>query len=240
LYSGRSVSQRMRDVDKTRRLTNEDIVCLIREANAKLGHTPLRREFESESGISGSAIVRRFGSWDDAVRAAGLERNPKGFVRYSDEMCYENLLAVWTHYARRPTAMEMNRPPSIINRQTYGTRWGSWRKALTAFVEWANAEEAEEAQSHTENQIVKEAPAAAKRIVRPRDRREIPLRLRWRVLQRDRFRCVACGRGPATHLNVDLHVDHIMPVVKGGKTLIENLRSLCKDCNTGKGDLLPE
>jgi 5-methylcytosine-specific restriction endonuclease McrA len=52
---------------------------------------------------------------------------------------------------------------------------------------------------------------------------------------RDRFRCLACGRSPATHLNVELHADHILAVANDGKTTLENLQTLCQDCNLGKG-----
>ena len=58
--------------------------------------------------------------------------------------------------------------------------------------------------------------------------------LRYRVMQRDGFRCVLCGRSAKD--NVQLHVDHICPVSKGGKTELSNLRTLCQDCNLGKSD----
>ncbi len=66
-------------------------------------------------------------------------------------------------------------------------------------------------------------------------RSNIALSLRFAVLQRDRFSCVACGRSPAKSREVVLHVDHIRPVSKGGKNEIKNLQTLCFDCNIGKG-----
>jgi 5-methylcytosine-specific restriction endonuclease McrA len=66
-------------------------------------------------------------------------------------------------------------------------------------------------------------------------RRPIPARLRYQILQRDGFRCQACGRSPAVH-EVVLHVDHIVPVVKGGTNDPSNLQALCADCNLGKSD----
>lgn len=56
--------------------------------------------------------------------------------------------------------------------------------------------------------------------------------LRYDVLKRDNFRCVICGRSASS--GVELHVDHIRPVSKGGKTVMSNLRTLCSDCNKGK------
>ena len=68
--------------------------------------------------------------------------------------------------------------------------------------------------------------------------RNINLRLRYKVLKRDNFKCVICGRSPAKDQNIELHVDHIIPYSKGGETVIENLRTLCSDCNLGKSNLL--
>jgi hypothetical protein len=68
-----------------------------------------------------------------------------------------------------------------------------------------------------------------------RPRQPISARLRYQILQRDNFACRACGRSPAMH-GVVLHVDHIVPVVKGGADDPQNLRALCADCNLGKSD----
>ena len=56
--------------------------------------------------------------------------------------------------------------------------------------------------------------------------------LRYDVMKRDGFRCVLCGR--TANDGVKLHVDHILPVAKGGKTEMSNLRTLCEYCNLGK------
>ncbi len=70
------------------------------------------------------------------------------------------------------------------------------------------------------------------------ERRNDPsLRLRWKVLHRDRFTCHHCGAGPAKTIGVDLHVDHIVPWSRGGETAMENLQTLCSQCNLGKGSL---
>ena len=43
---------------------------------------------------------------------------------------------------------------------------------------------------------------------------------------------------PATNPSTILHVDHIIPWSQGGETVIDNLQTLCSDCNLGKGALL--
>ena len=58
--------------------------------------------------------------------------------------------------------------------------------------------------------------------------------LRYDILKRDNFRCQICGSSASD--GVKLHVDHIIPVSRGGKTATENLRTLCDRCNMGKSD----
>ena len=58
--------------------------------------------------------------------------------------------------------------------------------------------------------------------------------LRYDVMKRDGFRCQLCGA--TAKEGAKLHVDHIIPVSKGGKTVASNLRTLCDRCNLGKSD----
>lgn len=58
--------------------------------------------------------------------------------------------------------------------------------------------------------------------------------LRYDILKRDNFRCQICGA--TAQDGVKLHVDHIVPVSKGGKSVPSNLRVLCERCNLGKSD----
>lgn len=59
-------------------------------------------------------------------------------------------------------------------------------------------------------------------------------KMRYSILKRDGFKCVICGRSQQD--GAKLHVDHIKPVSKGGKTVESNLRTLCDMCNLGKSD----
>ena len=53
--------------------------------------------------------------------------------------------------------------------------------------------------------------------------------LRQRVLSRDAYTCVYCGR-QATE------ADHVIPKDKGGKDELTNLVGACKSCNSSKGN----
>lgn len=75
-----------------------------------------------------------------------------------------------------------------------------------------------------------EAPAEHKTAYRPK----VPWRLRFRIMQRDNGRCRICGRTAAD--GVQLDVDHIVPVARGGGNEESNLWVLCQPCNGGKSD----
>lgn len=55
---------------------------------------------------------------------------------------------------------------------------------------------------------------------------------RFQIFERDNFTCQYCGRKPP---EVQLEVDHIVPLAKGGTNDERNLITACRDCNRGKG-----
>jgi diadenosine tetraphosphate (Ap4A) HIT family hydrolase len=65
------------------------------------------------------------------------------------------------------------------------------------------------------------------------DKDPLPDSLYYRVLKESGGRCALCG---ATKKDRPLHVDHIKPRSKGGKTVYENLQTLCSKCNLSKGN----
>ena len=64
-------------------------------------------------------------------------------------------------------------------------------------------------------------------------RSQVTNSVRYQVMKRDHFKCVLCGRRAED--GVILEIDHIIPVSKGGTSDLSNLRTLCKECNRGKG-----
>lgn len=190
-------------------------------------------DLRQHASVGVDAVRNRFGSLKAALRAAGLVEVAHG-RRYTDDECFENLLRVWTHYGRSPTYKEMNLPPSEVGPKAYTARWKTWNKALHAFVERVNAD-VEDNMTIPSIGATEPRPRLSQTVIDERDRRDIRLSLRYAVLKRDNLRCVRCGRSPALTSGLELHVDHNNPFSKGGKTEIANLRTLCKDCNLGKG-----
>lgn len=58
-------------------------------------------------------------------------------------------------------------------------------------------------------------------------------KLRAAILKRDDYRCLACGRRPATNPDIELHVHHVVPFSEGGLTTRSNLITLCHTCHKG-------
>lgn len=58
--------------------------------------------------------------------------------------------------------------------------------------------------------------------------------LRNKIKKRDDYTCQICGK--VMHDGVGLHIDHIQPVSKDGKTVASNLQVLCSKCNGRKSN----
>lgn len=65
------------------------------------------------------------------------------------------------------------------------------------------------------------------------ERGKVSNSMRFQIYNRDGYRCRICGK---YGVHNDLEIDHIKPIAKGGKSVYENLQTLCKSCNKEKGD----
>lgn len=228
-----------------RKLTNEEIVVELQRIGKLLGKESITIEdFMKHSSIEmhPESVRRRFGSWGSLMERAGLKLSPEYHRRYSKEEYFENLLNVWTYHGRQPLYRQIDEYPSRISSGAYENRFGTWRKALEAFVDRMNEDKKENKEvAMVENKSLdilepKREIKPKNTIPRGEDSRTISLSLRYKVLVRDNFRCVRCGRSPATTPGVELQIDHKKPFSNQGKTSLENLETKCKECNLGKGD----
>lgn len=182
-------------------------------------------------------IIERFGTWEKALLKAGLE--PTGFrASVSVEELLEDLEKTWIKLGRQPTSTDIKNGESKFSLNSYARKFGSWRKALEFFVNYINSDEqngtisdSTQSESHfpiNDNKSLNKTHKTS---------RDINLRLRFLVMKRDNFKCCICGRSPATTPGLELHIDHIKPWSRGGETVIDNLQTLCQDCNLGKSNL---
>jgi len=131
---------------------------------------------------------------------------------------------------RQPKNGDIHKPLSKFSPRPYARRFGGFRNALEQFIAYINNGEKNESTKTVEN-----LPTGT--FSKHRTPRQANHRLRYLVLRRDNFKCQACGKSPATHPNIELEIDHVIPWEKGGETLMENLQSLCTKCNGGKSNL---
>lgn len=65
-------------------------------------------------------------------------------------------------------------------------------------------------------------------------RKRMTKALREEIAVRDNYTCQICGKYMPD--GVGLHIDHIVPISKGGKSIPSNLQVLCSKCNGKKSD----
>ncbi|HEV2339641.1 MAG TPA: HNH endonuclease [Patescibacteria group bacterium] len=244
-YSGTIITENMRK-PKAKSLTNQDVLDELKRIAKLLNTESVSHEDvrHYSNVMSVGVATRRFGTWATAMEKAGLKISEKYNRAYSDEEYFENLLTVWTRYGRQPKYGEMDIQPSKIKANTYKGHFGSWRKALEAFVVRMNQEEKEfeEIIEHEKPTDIKSKTTKTVEIIKQTantlivEKREVGLGLRYKILSRDNFKCVKCGASPATDSQCRLHIDHKVPFSKGGRTIFENLQTLCEKCNLGKGN----
>jgi hypothetical protein len=234
LYGGPAVTAKMK-AQKGRELTDPELLQELVRISLIVGRKDLVvDDINSHSLVGENIFAARFGTFSAALLKAGLEVRPKS-RRYTDEECYENLYAVWEHYGRKPTFREMNSLPSVVGSEAYKVRFERWSLAIQSFLERVN-QDSDRIDISNSEAVITELPTDLSLEKLPAEPRKVPLGLRFKVLVRDRYRCVLCGDNPPKNPDCSLHVDHILPWSKGGKTEIENLRTLCQPCNIGRGN----
>jgi hypothetical protein len=213
---------------------DEMLADLNRVAELLGAKTVTGEEYGTHGNFAKATLAREFGTWAKALTAAGLQSTGWKPKAREDELL-QNMAAVWEHAGRQPRHSDFHPPLSRFSSNTYVNHYGSWRKALEAFV--ASANDAEECGETTEDSDPLPPPTVGTpKETRRRTPRAPSWRLRFLVMRRDNFRCRLCGR-VQTPPDVTLDIDHIHPWSKGGETVMGNLQTLCNRCNIGKSDL---
>ncbi len=225
-----------------KRISDDELVKdLLRVAEVVGSRKVTSTQYYQIGKYSSPTIIERFGAWSNFVEKAGLEQTD--FIKpISTEELFEELERVWIVLSKQPTTNDMKKGIAKYSLDTYMRRFGGWRNALLAFIEYVNTEDADNDEAATEISIdsenqKEEIEKAPIKKYHKRTTRSINLKLRFRVLQRDNFKCCFCGASPAKDPSIELHVDHIVPWSKGGETILENMQTLCSKCNLGKSNL---
>ena len=213
------------EIDFVESYDRETILREVQRIASVLGKATIsRREIDSHGRISSGLVIKRFGSLRTALQQAELV--PTRFMRATDEELYSILIELWTQtlekFGRSPYRMELRAFGFPVSGDTYIRRFGSWKKGLIA------AAACMPTNGDTEDLAGKPVPPQPPG-AKCDDRKTLSVRKRFLVFKRDRYKCRFCGRS-----GVELEVDHKVPVAQGSSDALDNLQTLCFDCNRGK------
>lgn len=203
-----------------RRISDEDLLKDLKRISSTLNKKSVTiREYAKYGNFGRKVFSNRFGSWNNALAKAGLEKNAMKDI--PDQELFDNLETVWRLLGRQPLVREMRKPVSEHTAKPYINRYGSWYVACKEFINLKKKDlefiKFTKVQSRVKTRYISE-------------------KNRLRVLKRDHYKCQKCGRSPATHRSLYLHIDHIVPFSNGGSNDENNLQTLCNKCNLGKGN----
>jgi hypothetical protein len=233
--------EQVKPLSEMKKVNPDSIISDVRRIAAELDTCIVTStQYEALGTYAFRTVIEKFGSWKNLVDKAGLSET--GFIsKYSDIEIFAEIERIWTFLGRQPTTTDLKRGISRISLEALSRRFGGWRNTLGAFLEYVN-----KGSSSNQDDLDK---AAGEEVVvlkaesdtggdyrKNRTPRNINLRLRFQILQLDAFKCRACGASPAKTPETELHVDHIIPWSKGGETELENLQTLCSNCNLGKSN----
>lgn len=236
----------IRDKIDFQRITDDDLLYDMRSVSDLLNSKSIStKNYKDYGKYSVQTILTRFKTWSTALEKANLEQT--NFKTISDRDLFNEIERVWILKGKQPTTTDIKNGLFNYSLNTYCRRFGSWRSALEAFVEYiysncVDEKSEDRIQDDFENKksCMNDSCDSTKTNEKckkgHRTSRNINARLRFKIMNRDNFKCCACGASPAKDPSVELHVDHIIPWSKGGETVEDNLQTLCSKCNLGKSD----
>jgi hypothetical protein len=220
--------------DFNRNVSDEDLLNDLKVVAEKLGLDKITsRQYDKSGGkyTSGTMGVR-FGSWNKALELAGLKTVMKHNL--TDSELFQNMEEVWIKLGHQPVFRDMKRPLSKFSALPYRTKFGTFRNALVAFVEFINSSSDTDTEIIETEKIFLETVQDKQILIKHKTKRLPSERLKVQVLMRDGNKCRLCG---ITLTGDNIHFDHIFPWSKGGETVLENLQVLCEKHNLAKGNL---
>lgn len=235
------------------KIPRNKIITELEKVAKKFDYTDFTQDqFNDMANISHYTVIREFGTWEKILKFLQKNLKKKGIdfeittrrSKYSNQEIFDEMERIWRALGHRPSRNEWNASNPKISYDTAYRRFGGWTNVCLKFIEYKSdgSEITTDIDENSQDKqgIGTDAKTATNKLltkkVKIEKTRTIPLSARLKVFVRDNFRCVFCGRSPATDIGIKLHIDHIVPFSEGGKTTLDNLQTLCQECNLGKSN----
>lgn len=100
-------------------ITKREVIQMLQIWAEKSGHTPSIRELSASPNLISSSTIRKlFGSYNEAIKAAGLSPNVSGIkLKQSKKQIIDKIHIYWKKYGIKPTARKLRVPMSSIRRE---------------------------------------------------------------------------------------------------------------------------
>jgi len=190
------------------KLSKQKLINHLQELAEELNKTPTKIEMDDCGEWSGSTYYSYFGSWNNALKEAGLKEN---LAHPKKERLVKDLIKLSDKLNKTPTAKEMNKYGDW-SVEAYRNNFGTWNNALKNSGLDINTLSSKERAGTGET-------AYGIGYVR----------LRERCYSRDNYQCRACGDDNFVHCH------HIKPRKKfenvSDSNTLDNVITLCNSCH---------
>lgn len=112
-----------------RTYTDDELLAGLRDLAEEVGDSPTEAQMDERGAASAATYKRRFGSWNDALRAAGLAVNRERDIR--DEDLLDEIRRLAADLDRVPLAVDV-REAGRYSLDPYVDRFDSFSEALVA------------------------------------------------------------------------------------------------------------
>jgi predicted GIY-YIG superfamily endonuclease len=116
------------EINKIHKIKKSELISEIQRVASIIGKPPKRDELEEHSEYSWSVFVKRFGSYNDAIREAGFE--PENLRKVPRDELIKELNRISDELGRPPSANKYRALETKFSLGPYITEFGTWNEAL--------------------------------------------------------------------------------------------------------------
>ncbi len=233
------------DRHQINKIPREKIIKELEKVAKHFNYTDFKQDdFDKMAGINYYTVYREFGSWEKVMEFLVEHFKGKGIdfkvttrrSSYTVQEMFDEMEKIWMQLGHRPSRNEWTTLKPKISYDSIYRHFGGWTSACLKFIEYKMGGTILNDVFVIPNSRPQKIKKENKIEYKKENARNVSLSLRLQVLNRDNFRCNFCGKSPVTDFGTKLHIDHITPFSLGGKSILDNLQTLCEECNLGKSN----